>query len=153
MDAYDVAVKKTEDSVERTRAARVAAGKAAASFAENIETYLKDQQAAMIRQIEARDPVDELKIRQDRIDRGLAILVAGENIRATSWEAQAQNDPALLERISAQVEATVRQVEDLLAVTRQETNRRQLETVKESVRRYRAAILDTSPRSNGTGRS
>ncbi len=142
MDAYDAAVKKTEESVERTKVARGIAGKAAATFAESIGAYLKDQQTAMLRQIEARDSVEELKIRQDRIDRGLAIQVAGESIRAGSWEAQAQNDSALLEKISGQVESVVRLVDDLLAVTRQEANRRQLQTVKESVRQYRASILD-----------
>ncbi len=140
MDAYDAAVKKTEQSVERTKAARESARKMAAQFAENINAYLKNQQTDMIRQIEAHDSLEELKLRQDRIDRGLAILMAGENIRTGIWEAQAMSDASLLEKMSGQADALVRLVDDLLGVTRKEENRRQLTAVKDSVGQYRIVI-------------
>jgi methyl-accepting chemotaxis protein len=142
MDAYEVAVEKTEQSVERTKAAREALRKASRSFADNIGAYVKAQQQAMVRQIAAHDSEQELAIRQDRIDRGLAISLAGEEIRADAWEGQATDNAHLLEACAVQTGKVVALTDELLAVTRQEANRSQLTAVKESAQAFRRAIGD-----------
>jgi len=142
MDAYEVAVEKTQQSVERTKAAREALIKAARSFADSIGAYLKEQQSAMLRQITANDPAEELKIRQDRIDRGMAILMAGENIRANAWEAQATSNSAALEACGIQTGKVIQLADELRQVTRQEANLKQLAAVTAAAEVFRKAVGD-----------
>jgi methyl-accepting chemotaxis protein len=142
MDAYDVAVRKTEHSVERTKAARAALIKATQAFSDNIGAYVKEQQSAMLRQIKAKDSVEELTIRQDRIERGTAILIAGENVRSNAWEAQAANDNAALEACGVQTDKVIRLVDELREVTRQEANLKQLAAVSASAKIFRTAVGD-----------
>jgi methyl-accepting chemotaxis protein len=142
MDAYETAVAKTEQSVERTKAGREALRQAAKTFSANIGAYVKQQQSAMGRQIAAKDSVEELAIRQDRIDRGLAILLSGEDIRASAWEAQATDSHAILETCALQMGKVIQLVDELTAVTRQEANLRQLAAVKASAQAFRKAVGD-----------
>ncbi|MEF3697040.1 methyl-accepting chemotaxis protein [Desulfolutivibrio sp.] len=140
MDAYEIAVQKTETSVERTKAARVALHEASQTFTTNIDAYLRQQQSAMQRQITAHDTVEELQLRQDRIDRGLALLLAGEDIRADAWEAQATANSSILEACVQQTGKIITLTDELLAETRQEANRRQLSAVKEAAQAFRKVI-------------
>ncbi|NDY56262.1 HAMP domain-containing protein [Desulfovibrio sulfodismutans] len=142
MDAYEVSVEKTQQSVERTKAAREALIKAAQSFSESIGAYLKEQQSAMLRQITANDSAGELKIRQDRIERGMAILMAGEDIRADAWEAQATSNSTALEACGIQTGKVIQLTDELRQVTRQEANLKQLATVTAAAEVFRKAVGD-----------
>jgi len=137
---YEAAVNRTEQVARAIADARERIQRARVLFMENMTAYFGSQQADMLRQIDAQDTPEELKIRQERINAAVEILGLGNELRVSNWQGQALRDLAYLEHAMAVSEEIEREVGSLVAVTRQEINLRQLARVKEAAQGYRQAI-------------
>ncbi len=138
---YESAVNEIEQAVRATARAREQAGASARQFEENISAYLSAQNNAMTRQINAQDIIEELLIRHDRITRTNDILDIGNAIQIANWESQATRDMAGLERAANAFEELLERINNIIEVTRQEVNLRQLGAGRDAAREYRAAML------------
>ncbi|GAB6057463.1 methyl-accepting chemotaxis protein [Desulfonatronum parangueonense] len=140
MNTFEEAVTKTEQAVGRIADARAQAGLAADTFVESISAYIQAQNTAMTRQITEQDTVAELRIRQDRIAAGNDILDLGNEIRVANWRAQATRDMAGMERILGNFGVLQSQLQNLINVTRQEVNLRQLNQTRTAAESYQLAM-------------
>lgn len=140
VNAFEEAVGGTEQAVLRIAEARSQAGIGAEAFVENISAYLEAQNNAMTRQITEQDTVAELRLRQDRINAANEILDMGNEIRVANWRTQATRDMAGLERVLNDFGGLQVRLRDLINVTRQEVNLRQLNAVSNAAETYQQAM-------------
>ncbi|WP_018526179.1 methyl-accepting chemotaxis protein [Alkalispirochaeta alkalica] len=138
---YTRALDLTEGAVDAILAARERIHREGIRFEEQIMAYVDSQTDAMYRQIEAADTQAELRIRQDRINAGNDILDLGNRILLNTWRAEAYQDAESVLEASQDADRLVYLVEDLIRVTRQEVNLRQLAQVQGAIEEYRAAVL------------
>lgn len=140
VNQYHEAIAKTEAVVKDVLQGRSEMDRNAQIFSENIGAYLAAQETAMVRQVRNRDTVEELVIRQQRIAAATRIMELGNLVQILSWKAQSTRDSTLIREATAGIEELTKQVNDLILVTRQEVNLRQLSFVRDSTQAYSAAV-------------
>lgn len=99
---------------------------------------LQDQQ--MDAQIKKSDTKEELLIRASRTLVAQSLLSDFSEMRVSFWQAQSRFDPALAETAARMADKINKDIDGLLAVTRQELNRKQLLRAKEAATTVQAAI-------------
>ncbi len=139
LEPYAAAIRHTRDANEALLAGRALVESSSRDFITSMEAYVSSQRAAMVRQIDnavsgsggsgagiALGSADELKIRQDRINAGSAILDQGRAVYEDLWRGEARADREAARRQQAAIADVQVDLQQLLGVTRQEQNLIQL---------------------------
>lgn len=153
LSPYVAAVGASRAAVESLLASRREIVEVAQHYASNMEAYTSSQRAAMIRQIEAAaglrkeqgaaialDSVDELKIRQERIEAGSDLLDRGRRICEDLWRAETSADLETLRGQAARIGELDLDLQRLVQVTRQAKNLEQLRAATVALARYKQAV-------------
>ncbi|WP_291323279.1 methyl-accepting chemotaxis protein [Desulfonatronospira sp.] len=138
---YELAVDHIRQAVDQMLQARSQASESSTDFEENIMGYLSHQNQEMTRQVQEQDTVEELLIRQDRITRANDIIDLYNGIQVLNWQSQAMREVDGLHQAVDKADELMRQVQDLLDVTRQEVNLRQLRAVRNATEEYQTSML------------
>jgi diguanylate cyclase (GGDEF)-like protein len=137
---YHQALMQARKAAESTLENRSIVERASLVFIQNIQAYIEMQHGDMdlqIRSVFARTPLmrgelnlateEELRIRQERLQASTQILNTGRSIYEILLKADVQRKVVRLQDLAVKIEEARRDLHTLLAVTRQEPNRQQLQ--------------------------
>jgi len=157
LDHYIQSVDQLQTVIMQLTEARCKCQESAQVFFDQIKTYSASQQTAMIKQIDlAYDnkqaeqtnvadqlnltSANELKIRQDRINEGLAILDLARMLYANTWFSEMMYDTNRLREAFQSIKPIQNRLNTLISVTRQEQNLKQLNTALSALDNYKSSL-------------
>ena len=138
--AYEAQVQATKANLAQLAQFRAELDQSGAAFAKEITTYIEGQQRALADEIKAGAEPAKLMERLGKIDLCDEILAQGTAIRVANYKSQALRDPAIARQVLPLFDQVQSDVEKALAVTHQETNRRQLGVIAQSAKTYREGV-------------
>ena len=109
-------------------------------FAREMQAYRTMQDSQMEMQLKRGDSADELRLRLDRLREADVVLQAYAAVRADFWAAYATNDEKAVVGVIESIGDVLKGVDGLLAVTRQEVDRKQLLAAKQSAEALRTNL-------------
>ncbi len=112
----------------------------AASFVKEISSYIDEEDQMLAKEISAGLSKDKLEIRRSKSEIANHIIDAGNAIRVATFKAQALRDPQLIEKVLPQFDEMEKRRQQLLKITSEEADLKQLEVVKKSADTYHAGV-------------
>jgi methyl-accepting chemotaxis protein len=110
---------------------------AAGAYMKNGYDFLKDQDQALTKEIEAGAETAKLKERQSKVTWMNEIVDLGNAIRLANFKAQSLREPALLKDAMKGFGEIEKKIDAVKAVTRQDVNLKQLEAIRKAAGAYK----------------
>ncbi len=122
----------SEEAIEGMVAEREPLDVAAATFVEEINNFVDDQNAQLRREVQRR---------QETIELAQAIVAHGTQARVYSYEAQSSNNPDLFGNSEAELQEVLARIEILTGQTTVEDDLRAIEQIEVAAKHYQTAIM------------
>jgi methyl-accepting chemotaxis protein len=128
---YEALMRQTEEAIASMNEQRGKLDQNAATYMENCEAFLKNQNEAFTRDLEER---------QKKVHIVTNIVARGTQARVANFRAQGTNDMDLMAEAVAGIKELDKELEVLRPITRNEENIRQIETIEEAAGTYAGAM-------------
>ncbi len=133
-----------EETATRTNAIekdRKLMDEAAGAYMKNSYDFLKDQDQALTKEIEAGAEPAKLKERQSKVSWMNDVVDLGNSIRVANFKAQSLREPALLKDALKSFDEIAKKIDAVKSVTRQDVNLKQLEAIRKAAGAYKEASV------------
>jgi methyl-accepting chemotaxis protein len=137
---YKAKMDETIALIEEIKHDREVMDENAAAFMTESMAYLRSQDAALIKEIDAGAAADKLKERHWKITQANNVIDLGNAARVGNFKAQAQRNPEALETVISEFSKYDTLLDELKNKTRNDANLRQIASVRKAAKGYRQAM-------------
>ncbi len=140
LKAYRAGLDATRNNVAELNQIRKLMNDSGALFDREATAYSDSQQKALSEEMEAGAAKEKLAERLLKVKSAGLILETGSEIRLANFKAQALDDPSIIENARPLFDTIEKAADDMLKITKQEQNIRQINDLKKSALSYKAGV-------------
>ena len=135
-DQYDQLIQETKQAIASLNEGRVGLDRNAATYMKEANAYLISQNQKIAQEIAEGQPAEKLADRVEKITMINDIIDLGNDTRIKAFKSQALRDPAIIEDAQRNFPKIEAKLAEILKVTKQEANVKQLEAIAASADGY-----------------
>ena len=142
VNEYEGLLKQTKDLITKMDENRATLNTSAATFMENCNSYLANQNEKMDADIAKGLKGAKLRERTKKITLVNDVIDLGNSVRIANWKAQALREPQLLIDADKNFEPMAQKFTEMRAITNDPANMEQIAKTEEAGNAYRAAMKE-----------